>query len=200
MRRLATFEQAISRITAAMLISTANAVEVLLAQARVPGGRALDDDRALQELLTVVGGLPADLRVGGLCFEQLVEQRLQRRRRRLDGVSRLQPPEDLHELVVRIVEAVLLRRDQRLHPHRQPEVGRLGGIDAVEPRVCDPDHLHRVAVHQHFGADDIGPSAEPMRTSSDDSRPRPDARDRRCRRRRVEKTRPAAGPTRSASK
>ncbi len=37
-----------------MPISTANAVEYLLAQARVPVGRTLDDDRSLQELLAVV--------------------------------------------------------------------------------------------------------------------------------------------------
>ena len=158
---------------------------VLLAQARVPGGRTLDDDRPLQELLAVVGGLPADLRVGGLCHEQLMEQRLQRRGRRLHGVPSLQPPEDLHELVVRIVEAVLLRRDQRLHSHRQPEIGRLGGIDAVEPRVRDPDDLHRMAIHQHFGADDIASSAEPSgpvaMTQDDDRVPAIDGVVRRAR-------------------
>ena len=92
-----------------------------------------------------------------------------------------------------IVQAVFGRREQRLHPHRQPDLRRLRGIDAGEARCGDAHDFHRLLVDEHLLADEAGSAAEaidPVAMADDDDRMA--AIDAVVGR--VEKTRPAAGP------
>ena len=127
------------------------------------GRGPLDEQRALQETRAIEGRLPADLRVGHLLLEKLVEQRLKRRSGGRHAVACLHPSEYLHEVVVRIVQAIFLRRDHRFHANGEPDLRRECGVDPVEAGSSNPHHLHRMVVHQDLSAHDVLSAAESLR-------------------------------------
>ena len=64
------------------------------------------------------------------------------------GDSRLQAPDQLHPIILAVVESIPVRRDLRLHGDRYIEVWDAAELDALESGLHDTHNRHRLVIHQ----------------------------------------------------
>jgi hypothetical protein len=97
-----------------------------------------------------------------LVLTDLQEQPLQRRLRRGDRVSGLEPGEHLHPSRAAVVHVhpIPLGRHHRFHLDRHADLRRLRRIEAGESPRRHADDRHRVVVHQDLLTDDGAVAAE----------------------------------------